>query len=60
MAKITNCEDCNNYTYDEESGCYCCEMDLDEDEYIKFVSATFYNCPYYEPGDEYTIVRKQN
>lgn len=56
----TNCEDCANFTYDEESDCYCCEMNLDEDEYMKFISASFYNCPYYETNDEYKIVRKQN
>ena len=35
-------------------------MNLDEDEYIKFLSASYYDCPYYEPDDEYKIVRKQN
>ena len=58
--KITNCEDCNNFIYDEESETYYCQMDLDEDEYMKFISASFYNCPYYDPYDEYKIVRKQN
>ena len=58
--KVTNCEDCNNFVYDEESETYYCEMELDEDEYMKFVSASFYNCPYYDPYDEYKIVRKQN
>ena len=33
---------------------------LDEDEMYKFMSGTFYNCPYYDPYDEYKIVRKQN
>jgi hypothetical protein len=56
----TNCEFCSNYIYDEESECYTCNMDLDEDEYIKFISASYYNCPYYETDDEYKIVRKQN
>ena len=32
MAGQTNCESCANYIYDEESDCYCCEVDLDEDE----------------------------
>ena len=51
MAGQTNCESCANYVYDEESDCYCCEVDLDED--------TFYQCPYYQLDDEYRIVRKQ-
>lgn len=57
---MTKCEDCNNFSFDEESETYYCEMELDEDEYMRFVGATYDNCPYYEPGDEYKIVRKQN
>ncbi len=34
-------------------------MDLDEDETAQFIGGRFQNCPYYRPGDEYTIVRKQ-
>lgn len=56
----SNCETCNNYAYDENEDYYYCEMNLDEDEYLKFLSASFYECPYYEPDDEYGIVRKQN
>ena len=25
----------------------------------QFIGGRFQNCPYYRPGDEYTIVRKQ-
>ena len=39
-------------SYDEESETYYCEMELDEDEYMKFVSASFYNCPYYDPYEK--------
>ena len=53
MAGQTNCESCANYIYDEESDCYCCEVDLDEDEMYRFLSDTFYQCPYYQ------LVRKQ-
>ena len=59
MAGQTNCESCANYVYDEESDCYCCEVDLDEDEMYRFLSDTFYQCPYYQLDDEYRIVRKQ-
>lgn len=55
-----NCEYCINYEYDEDYECYCCIMDLDEDEMRLFVSERFDNCPYFRMGDEYTIVRKQN
>ena len=53
MAGQTNCESCANYVYDEESDCYCCEVDLDEDEMYRFLSDTFYQCPYYQLDDEY-------
>ena len=33
--------------------------DLDEDEMYRFLSDTFYQCPYYQLDDEYRIVRKQ-
>ena len=35
------------------------EMDLDEDEMARFLSNTYLDCPYYQPGDEYLVVRKQ-
>lgn len=56
----SNCESCNNYCYDEQEDYYFCEMNLDEDEYVKFLSSACFDCPYYEPDDEYKIVRKQN
>lgn len=31
----------------------------DEDEMYRFLSDTFYQCPYYQLDDEYRIVRKQ-
>lgn len=55
----SNCEVCMNYFYDEEYECYSCAMELDEDEYRQFIGDTFRNCPYFRPGDDYTIVRKQ-
>ena len=44
MAGQTNCESCANYV---------------EDEMYRFLSDTFYQCPYYQLDDEYRIVRKQ-
>lgn len=58
MAK-TNCELCSNYIYDEDYECMVCEMDLDEDEMARYLTCTFDNCPYFQMGDEYRIVRKQ-
>lgn len=56
----TNCESCAYYDYDDEYGCYICEMNLDEDEMIRFMGGSYYNCPYYKFYDEYKMVQKQN
>ena len=53
------CENCVYYSYDEEYDAYICEMDLDEDEMVRFLSSRVYACPYWRPGDEYITARKQ-
>ena len=35
-------------------------VNLDEDELYKFMQGSSFECPYYQPYDEYKIVRKQN
>lgn len=64
MAKDTlpasRCDFCAYYDYDEESDQYYCEINLDEDEMQNFLSYSTWNCPYFNPYDEYKIVRKQN
>jgi len=59
MAK-TNCEDCMYFVYDEYYEQYTCEINLDEDEMMRFISGNYDNCPYYVTNDDYKIVRKQN
>ena len=59
MAGKTSCDTCGNMVYDEDTETYCCDINLDEDEMYRFLSDTFYNCPYYQLDDEYRIVRKQ-
>lgn len=56
----SNCENCAYYIYDDEYDCYFCDINLDEDEMGRFLSGNTSNCPYYNPFDEYKIVRKQN
>ena len=56
----TGCETCAYYAYDEEYECYFCEVNLDEDEMMHFLSGGSYNCPYWRNGDEYAVVRHQN
>ena len=51
---------CVNYVWDEECECYSCLVNLDEDEYISFVSNPNYRCGYFRLDDEYSVVRKQN
>ena len=57
--KKSNCETCTNYVYYDDSDCYICMVNLDEDEMCRFLSGTNYCCPYYHMDDEYGIVRKQ-
>lgn len=59
MGEQTSCEYCSNYVYDEDCECYVCEMDLDEDEMVRFLQGRFTGCPYFRYDDEYRIVRKQ-
>ena len=59
MKKNCGCEYCGNYVYDEDFEYYVCDMDLDEDELVRFMEDRYYNCPYYRLGDEYSVVRKQ-
>ena len=54
------CENCANYIYDAEYDEYCCDINLDEDEMMRFLTDKTSNCPYFNFYDEYKIVRKQN
>lgn len=54
-----NCDSCINYEYDEEYEDYICEVNMDEDEAVRFASDQSYSCPYFRQGDEYSIVKKQ-
>lgn len=53
------CETCVYYSYDEGYDDYLCQMDLDEDEMVRFLSCKWNACPYWRPGDEYITARKQ-
>jgi len=56
----TSCETCAYYAYDEDWESYFCEINLDEDEMMRFMQGSFSNCPYWRNGDEYALVRHQN
>ncbi len=59
MSGLANCDCCSNYIYDDEDECYVCDMSLDEDEMMKFLTGSYSECPYFSLDDEYRIVRKQ-
>ncbi|WP_349947391.1 DUF6472 family protein [Lacrimispora sp. BS-2] len=59
MDRKMSCEYCIHYDYNEEYECYECEINLDEDEMIGFLSNSYKNCPHFKFGDEYLVVRKQ-
>lgn len=55
----TSCDYCANYAYDEDTGEWYCDVNLDEDEYYRFLSGGYRECPYFRSGDEYQVVRHQ-
>ncbi len=59
QGKLSVCDSCANYAYDEECGYYVCEANLDEDEMARFLLDKRFDCAYYHPGDEYLVVRRQ-
>ena len=59
MGNDNVCATCLYYVYDDEYEEYLCDMDMDEDEYVRLISDSHYRCPYYRNGDEYKVVRKQ-
>ena len=56
---VANCESCVFYDYDEEWDTYTCQMNLDEDEMVRFLSGNTQACPFYRFYDEYKSVQKQ-
>lgn len=56
---MTQCESCLFCVYDESYDDYICDVDMDEDEFVRFLSHHSESCPYWRPGDEYITARKQ-
>ena len=56
---MIGCDDCAYNEYDEEDEEWYCSVDMDEDEYSRFISSGYKECPYYKNGDEYAVVRHQ-
>ena len=53
------CDECAFYIYDEDLEEYVCDADMDEDDYGALVRTGFKQCPFYQNGDEYLVVRHQ-
>ena len=50
---MSNCEQCVNYVYNDEDDFYECLVNLDEDEFYKFITSKADACPYFRLDDEY-------
>ena len=55
-----DCETCEFYSVDDETGDPVCFAYLDEDEYAAFLQSGNGKCRYYRFYDEYKTVQKQN
>lgn len=55
----TNCDTCAFNVYDDDEDNYICDVDMDEDDYARFLTSKYYACPFYRNGDEYAVVRHQ-
>ncbi len=53
------CEQCVHYIYDEEWECYECDVNLDEDDMVKFLQGRNTTCSFFRLDDEYGVVRHQ-
>ena len=54
-----SCDTCAYFAYDDDTEEYVCDMDIDEDDYVRLMQNKFKGCPYYKDGDEYKVVRHQ-
>ena len=59
LSRTNSCDTCAYCYYDEEYGDNVCDIDMDEDEYIRFLTDRHVQCPNYRNGDEYLVVRSQ-
>ncbi len=56
----SNCDICAYYVYDEDCDGYVCLADMDEDDYMRYITQSDKGCPFFRLDDEYKIVRRQN
>jgi len=53
------CDSCANCVYDDDEEDYFCNVEMDEDEAVRFYTSPENMCPYYRRDDEYAVVRHQ-
>ncbi|MCR5802211.1 MAG: DUF6472 family protein [Lachnospiraceae bacterium] len=53
------CDECAYNEYDEDDEEYYCSVNMDEDDYYRFLTSGYKECPYFKNGDEYAVVRHQ-
>ena len=49
----SSCDMCAHYVYDDEDDFYECLVNMDEDDFARFVARGYDNCPYFQLDDEY-------
>lgn len=55
----SSCDLCVHYVYDDEDDFSECMVNMDEDDYARFITSSYESCPYFQLDDEYKVVRKQ-
>lgn len=43
----SSCDMCAHYVYDDEDDFYECLVNMDEDDFARFVARGYDNCPYF-------------
>ncbi|MBQ5951156.1 MAG: hypothetical protein IJL66_03280 [Lachnospiraceae bacterium] len=54
-----DCDYCRNLAYDEELEEYVCGVEMDEDDEARLALSGYRGCPYFQMGDDYSIVKHQ-
>lgn len=57
---MNGCEQCLYGEWDEAWGETTCNALWDEDVAARMREGQYAQCPYFRPGDDYAIVRRQN
>ena len=57
----SSCDMCAHYVYDEEDDFYECLVNMDEDDFARFVARGYDNCPYFQDSEtsDVTIEEKR-